>query len=254
MSETVPAEKGRKRTTIAIWAAMIAALVMPIGLLLRTVGVPVPPLVMLAAFPITFLAMLLAFILGLIGVLRRKGRPFAAYQVKGSAFALALSVVVLLFVAPWIPSVTKYPPIHDATTDTDNPPQYVVLLKERADTNAPNSTEFNPKIAPMIKSGFPDLKPLELPVSQDVAVQRAAKAAAAMGWRVAAVEPADGRVEAVATTFWSGYIDDVVIRVTALDEGRSRIDARSVSRLGGGDAGANGKRLLEFLARPELKG
>jgi uncharacterized protein (DUF1499 family) len=254
MSETVPAEQGRRRTTIAIWAALIGAGAIPIAALGRVAGLWPSMPTMLVAFPVCVIALLTGLILGLIGVLSRKGRPWSAYQVRGAAFALVVSLIVLIPVGSFVPKGLNYPPIHEATTDTDNPPQYVALLKERADTNAPNSVEFNPKIAPQIKAGFPDLKPLELPVPADEAFKRAVKAAEAMGWRVAAAEPAEGRIEAVAVTFWSGFVDDVVIRVTPVGESQSRIDARSVSRLGGGDAGANGLRLLEFLARPELKG
>ena len=42
--------------------------------------------------------------------------------------------------------------------------------------------------------------------------------------------------------------DDVVIRVRAADGG-SRVDVRSLSRVGGGDVGTNAKRIREFLTR-----
>jgi hypothetical protein len=51
-----------------------------------------------------------------------------------------------------------------------------------------------------------------------------------------------------ATTFWFRFKDDVVIRVKPLGK-ESRIDLRSVSRLGKGDLGANAKRIREFLNR-----
>jgi uncharacterized protein (DUF1499 family) len=58
--------------------------------------------------------------------------------------------------------------------------------------------------------------------------------------------PADGRIEATATTFWFGFKDDVVIRIEqAL--GGSRLDIRSVSRVGVSDVGTNAARIQSFL-------
>ena len=54
------------------------------------------------------------------------------------------------------------------------------------------------------------------------------------------------RLEAVDTTFWFGFKDDVVVRVRPEETG-SRVDARSASRVGKGDAGTNARRLRRFL-------
>ena len=67
-----------------------------------------------------------------------------------------------------------------------------------------------------------------------------------MGWELVATAPESGRIEATATTFWFRFKDDVVIRLRE-EDGQTRVDARSLSRVGGGDAGANGKRLLSFF-------
>jgi uncharacterized protein (DUF1499 family) len=69
-----------------------------------------------------------------------------------------------------------------------------------------------------------------------------------MGWEIVASEPTEGRIEATATTFWFGFKDDVVVRVTPTDGG-SRIDVRSVSRVGRSDVGANAERITAYLAR-----
>ena len=69
-----------------------------------------------------------------------------------------------------------------------------------------------------------------------------------MGWEIVATAPAEGRIEATATTFWFGFKDDIVVRVTPADGG-SRIDVRSVSRVGRGDVGTNAQRIKAYLAR-----
>lgn len=68
-------------------------------------------------------------------------------------------------------------------------------------------------------------------------------------WEIVAADPEGGRLEATDTSFWFGFKDDVVMRVTATDDGRSRVDVRSVSRVGQGDLGANAGRIREFLNR-----
>jgi hypothetical protein len=71
-----------------------------------------------------------------------------------------------------------------------------------------------------------------------------------LGWEIVAVDPAAGRVEATATTLWFGFKDDIVVRVRRADGG-AQVDVRSVSRLGGGDLGANAARVRAFLERLE---
>jgi uncharacterized protein (DUF1499 family) len=61
-----------------------------------------------------------------------------------------------------------------------------------------------------------------------------------------AADSAAGRIEATATTPWFGFKDDVVIRVEPA-EGGSRVDVRSVSRVGGSDVGANAARIRAYL-------
>jgi uncharacterized protein (DUF1499 family) len=61
-----------------------------------------------------------------------------------------------------------------------------------------------------------------------------------------AVAPDDLRIEAPDTTLLSGFKDDMVIGVTASGSG-SRVDARSLSRIGGSDFGTNAKRIRTFL-------
>jgi uncharacterized protein (DUF1499 family) len=68
-----------------------------------------------------------------------------------------------------------------------------------------------------------------------------------MGWELVASDSAAGRIEATATTPWFGFKDDVVVRVRP-DGSGSRIDVRSVSRVGKSDVGANAKRIRTYLA------
>jgi uncharacterized protein (DUF1499 family) len=74
--------------------------------------------------------------------------------------------------------------------------------------------------------------------------------ATALGWEIVAASEDDGRFEATDTTFWFGFKDDVVVRIRPEGDG-SRIDLRSVSRVGVGDLGANAARIKRFVQRIE---
>jgi uncharacterized protein (DUF1499 family) len=69
-----------------------------------------------------------------------------------------------------------------------------------------------------------------------------------MGLVIVAADERQGTVEAVATTPWFGFKDDVAVRVSPAGAG-SRIDVRSKSRLGRSDLGTNAKRIQELLDR-----
>jgi uncharacterized protein (DUF1499 family) len=111
------------------------------------------------------------------------------------------------------------------------------------------STDFaNPETAGPQRAAYPDIAPLDLPDPPAVAYARALEAAGAMDWEVTARDAAAGRFEAVATTPWFGFKDDVLVRVSARGAG-SRIDMRSKSRVGRSDAGANARRIRAYFER-----
>lgn len=144
-------------------------------------------------------------------------------------------------------SARSYPAIHDVSTDLADPPLFEDVLPLRA--GAPNpAAPGGPEVAASQRAAYPDLAPIELPHPPDECFRRAAAAARGLGWSVVAEAPAEGRLEAVDTTLWFGFKDDVVVRVRAAPSG-CRVDARSVSRVGKGDAGANAARLRRFRDR-----
>jgi uncharacterized protein (DUF1499 family) len=184
------------------------------------------------------------------------GAAFSLVALLWAVWRRARRVIVIAVFGILIGSITiglplqfrqragQVPPIHDISTDTDNPPRFVALLAAR--TGAPNGAEYGgAAVAAAQKRAYPDIAPLMLAVSPEVALQHCARAAAALGWDVAAVAPADLRIEATDTTVFFGFKDDIVIRVSAAGQG-SRVDIRSVSRLGRSDLGANARRVRDF--------
>jgi uncharacterized protein (DUF1499 family) len=98
------------------------------------------------------------------------------------------------------------------------------------------------------RKAYPDIQPVRLAVAPNLAFERAKGAVEEMGWQILREEPSAGRIEAVATTFWFGFMDDVVIRVSADGTG-SRVDVRSKSRVGRGDLGTNAQRIRAYQQR-----
>lgn len=184
-------------------------------------------------------------VLAVVGVgLAAVGRRWPALVIAVVALAVALIVV-------WIPrnlqaAARSVPPIHDISTDTENPPVFVAIAERRR--GAPNPAAYaGPDVAAQQKKGYPDLGPLTLPVPPDRVFPAVEAAARRLGWEIVAVVPADGRLEATATTPWFGFKDDVVVRVVPAERG-SRVDVRSKSRIGRSDLGANAKRIRAFQA------
>jgi uncharacterized protein (DUF1499 family) len=168
--------------------------------------------------------------------------------------ALALLVAVAAFGIPWRMQAQARlaPPIHDVTTDPDDPPAFVAVVARRQ--GARNPVEYGGSaVAARQRQAFPDLVPLDLPVPPGRAFAAAEAAARGLGWEIVAAVPAEGRIEATATTPWFGFKDDVVVRIRARNEG-SRIDVRSLSRIGGGDLGVNAARIRAFLGRLRASG
>ena len=166
-----------------------------------------------------------------------------------SIFGLVIGILV--FGVPWCywRTAQRVPAIHDITTDTENPPRFVSISPLRK--NAPNSSEYGgPEIAAKQRAAYPDLAPAMLSIPQDKAFEQALAAARKMGWVIVDANAAEGRIEATDTTLWFGFKDDIVIRVTPSDHG-SRVDIRSVSRVGKSDVGMNARRIRKYLK--ELK-
>ncbi len=135
--------------------------------------------------------------------------------------------------------------IHDITTDTLNPPAFVALLETRR--KCPNGADYGgPDVAAAQRTAYPDIRTRELAFPSDIAFQKALEAARKMGWEIVDANASEGRIEATATTFLFRFKDDVVIRITPAGAA-SRIDIRSVSRVGKSDLGANARRIRRFF-------
>lgn len=183
---------------------------------------------------------LAALVLAVAGVLAGGKRVW-----RVALAAMSLSVTLITVPAWWLNKARSVPAIHDITTDTQNPPQFDAGLALRQ--NAANSVEYaGEEIASQQRAAYPDIQPVVTSVSPQAAYDAALEVAQKLGWDIVGQSPQQGRIEAVDTTFWFGFKDDVVIRISPHDGG-SHVDIRSVSRVGRSDVGANAARIRAFI-------
>lgn len=160
--------------------------------------------------------------------------------------ALFLGLLLLAYPGYLAYRASKLPAINDITTDTENPPRFDELAHVR-----PSERLVYPKrFAALQEAAYPDIEPLEVDASPRTAFKAALGVVEKRKWRVIdARAPAgrrDGIIEAVARTPILGFRDDVVVRVSAEDNG-ARIDVRSASRYGLSDFGTNAARVASLL-------
>jgi uncharacterized protein (DUF1499 family) len=178
------------------------------------------------------------------------GGVLARHERRGAVFfAAAAGILIGLLTAgipwSWEQRAKQLPFIHDITTDMVNPPQFkAIQLPGQSAVNPP--AYGGPETAALQKRAYPDIRPFMLSASPASAFAVALAAAKQMGWRIIDSNEQEGRIEAIATTFWFGFKDDVVVRVTPEFKG-SRVDIRSASRVGRSDIGTNAERIRSFL-------
>ncbi|GMG85582.1 hypothetical protein LNKW23_48050 [Paralimibaculum aggregatum] len=183
-------------------------------------------------------------LLSLIIHLIRKERRGAA---AGGVSALVGVACLAPLIAGTLNPPLRAPPIHDISTDTVNPPAFEVLDETRA--GARNSLEYGgAELAEIQAAAYPDIAPIMTDLPADAAYQRALAVAQGMGWEIVAADAERRRIEATARTSVFHFADDVVLVVTPQGDG-SRVDLRSVSRVGRSDQGVNAARIRAFGQR-----
>jgi uncharacterized protein (DUF1499 family) len=177
----------------------------------------------LVPFGVGLLMLPVAGVLGLVGAILALIALFRGADVLRTIIALALGIGVAVVPAAGYVLARSAPLINDISTDP----------KEQTEEQ---------------RRAYPDIQPLRLAVAPNIAFERAKGAIEEAGWQIVREDPSAGRIEALATTFWFGFKDDVVIRVAA-DGSGSRVDVRSKSRVGKGDLGTNAQRIRSYQKR-----
>ncbi len=234
---------------LAAWSARFAwfalAVVILSILIVRTGLLEIEPALATfgAALIFAALAILLAF--AAFVVIWRQGLGGLGRSVLG----LALGAALLAYPGYLAYRGSKLPALNDITTDPANPPRFDVLARLR-----PRGSNAYPgaRAAALQEQYYPDIDALEYDAPPPLAYRVALQVVTKRKWHIVdALAPTPqrpGEIEAVARTFIMGFRDDVVVRVAGSSDGGVRIDARSASRYGDRDFGANAKRLTALLS------
>ena len=234
---------------------LIVAIASAVAVIVAAAGYRTQILPLLPAFLLLGIGLLGSLVAVVMSVTRLvlmtvRHQPMRAGVILGLLVALVILAIPASVIISAQRSSNGVPPIHDISTDTNDPPVFVDVLPLRA--HALNKAEYGgPQVAAQQHTAFPDIVPLTLPVPPDDAFDRALAAVRGLKWEIAGSNRSQGRIEATDTTFWFGFKDDIVVRLRPA-EGGTRVDVRSVSRVGGGDVGTNAKRVRAYIAR--LKG
>ncbi|MDH3978207.1 MAG: DUF1499 domain-containing protein [Gammaproteobacteria bacterium] len=240
---TGKSSRGTKWCKTGIWLCLIGVAMVAIGL----IGVQIELLSPLSAFMLFGIGALLlapAAVSAAIGIAISMGTGGNASALL-SWVALVLSITVIGTALSLRPDSGGAPPIHDLTTNTENPPAFDAIIALRGDSS--NPPEYaGEETADLQQQAFPDLVTIIIARPADEVFPIAAKIAADSGWDIVAEQPETGRIEATDSTQWFRFKDDVVIRLTPLGSATA-VDMRSKSRVGQGDMGTNARRIQIFM-------
>ncbi|MGL4763529.1 MAG: DUF1499 domain-containing protein [Aeromonas sp.] len=155
-----------------------------------------------------------------------------------SRLANGWGAVPLLLPLAFVIQALRVPLVNDVSTDPYNPP----LLRLASELRTAQDLPINP--APLKAfEGKPG--PLYTKASPAEVITEAHALMEQLGWQV---RPSPDGLDAVATTGWFGFQDDVALRVF-VGPSETRIDMRSASRQGQSDLGTNRARIEDFLIR-----
>lgn len=197
-----------------------------------------------SAFLAGGLVALVALILGLTSLFLGRGKVWPARRKALVGIFVSLVYVGFLGSRPLVAG--DAPAIHDISTDLVNPPEFEILPL-RADNLVGVGTVQNWRR--IHQQAYGDLGPVTIPKPVAAVTADAARLAEKAGWKLAEVDPARGHIEATASVSFIRFHDDVVLRIVPTQDGKSsRVDMRSVSRVGVSDLGVNAQRIRDFLA------
>ena len=173
--------------------------------------------------------------------------------------ALIFPIIVLVFVLYWKNALSKYPYIHDITTDFDNPPQFT-FAEELRDNEAGSSPitydgsmkvergPFTGTLSELQKEHYPNIS--NFIVNKSISELKNIIEAAMLGngMKISGYNEDNFTIEGTETSTFYGFTDDVAIRMSEVGGREVLVDIRSKSRQGASDLGQNAKRIERLKA------
>jgi len=210
------------------------------------------PAYQLGVLPLSFAFGVLrwAAYVGIVAAIANAIVVVLAYR-GGQRLRLALSVVAIVIAIGtiavplrWQLAAKAAPPIHDISTDLQNPPSFSAILPLRQ--GAANGLDRPAATNAAQRQFYGDIQPITLPMPREEVFEEAYELMQEREWQVINADKDKGIIEATDSTPWFGFKDDVVVRLTPWGSG-TRVDMRSVSRIGVSDIGTNAKRVRDYL-------
>jgi uncharacterized protein (DUF1499 family) len=168
-------------------------------------------------------------------------------QTGGAQAFAAIFIALVGLAAPlyFLSHAVTLPRLTDIETTPDEPLQFKMLASMRpADANL--ITEPDDAAIEAQEDAYPDIGPMALERSAPEVFSLVHEAVERLGWTIvlseAPGETGPGRIEATDRTLVMGFTDDVLVQIKG-DDAHAIIDARSSSRYGLHDLGANAARL-----------
>lgn len=223
--------------TVLTYIALALLLALPLAVLTVRAGLWQQGLMMYAISCLAAAVVLLLLVL-LLAVPKYRQR---SRQIGLGALLVLPGTLLFLSV---LATRGEYPPIHDITTDLNDPPAFSHAPTLRGPDS--NSLAVKPDTLGVQREAYPGLESLRSERSASNAYRHALEVATGLGWEIAWQDPEAGYIEAVDTTAIMAFKDDIAIRVRST-AGGSVVDLRSVSRVGVGDIGANAQRIRAFI-------
>ncbi len=205
----------------------------------------------------------LAALAGALVWLRQAGRRNAGDGKRAGLIALFGSLLFLYFPLTSAWYGLTMPPINDVSTDTDDPPRFVALARQRGPRMNPLAFDGQKTIAwhgeqRTIAYVLHDFKngeitrpwPRFFPRSESpvkTLFWRSFETAKRLDWHIVAYSEKDGRIEATTRSPWFGRIFDIALQVRPAGAG-ARVAVRAASRSDPGDHGYAIRLVRKFLA------
>jgi hypothetical protein len=234
----------------AVWARRIALffvqLLILTVLLHRFASLSTPAAINLLVVSLAGLLIAIAIAVGSLIRIWFGGQSGASHAVA----AVFIACLGLALPGYYLAKAARLPMLTDVQTSPDEPLEFTTLNTMRP-ANAIPLKDPTPTQIDAQDDAYPDLDAMTLERSAPEVFSIVHEAVDRLGWDIVVNEPPGetgiGHIEATARSLIMGFTNDVVIQIKG-DDAHAQIDARSVSRYGMTDFGANAKYIRKLFA------
>ncbi|HET9573875.1 MAG TPA: DUF1499 domain-containing protein [Methyloceanibacter sp.] len=234
----------------AVWARRIALffvqLLILTVLLHRFASLSTPAAINLLVVSLAGLLIAIAIAVGSLIRIWFGGQSGASHAVA----AVFIACLGLALPGYYLAKAARLPMLTDVQTSPDEPLEFTTLNTMRP-ANAIPLKDPTPAQIDAQDDAYPDLDAMTLERSAPEVFSIVHEAVDRLGWDIVVNEPPGetgiGHIEATARSLIMGFTNDVVIQIKG-DDAHAQIDARSVSRYGMTDFGANAKYIRKLFA------